>query len=48
MAESGVPLDVISRQLGHHGSQVTRDIYFHVTQRLAKQDAEQLEAVSIM
>lgn len=47
MAENNVPLDVISRQLGHHDSQITRDIYFHVTRKLAEQDAEQLEAVAI-
>lgn len=47
MAEAGVPLDVISRQLGHHDSDITRDIYFHVTKKMEEQDAEKLEAVAI-
>lgn len=46
-AESGVPLDVISRRLGHSDSDITRRIYFHVTQRLKARDAEIIKNISI-
>lgn len=48
MAEAGVPLDVISRQLGHHDSKITKDIYMHITRRMAEQDAKKLESVELM
>ena len=31
MLEKGVPIDVISRRLGHENSRITREIYLHVT-----------------
>lgn len=46
-AESGIPLDVISRRLGHSDSDITRRIYFHVTQRLKARDAEMIKGISI-
>lgn len=38
LAAAGVPLDVISRRLGHADSKITREIYFHVTQGLTNLD----------
>lgn len=48
MAEQGVPLDVISRRLGHANSQITREIYFHVTKKLKEQDQQRIKAVKIL
>lgn len=48
MAEAGVPIETISRQLGHADSKVTRDIYMHVTERIKQADNERLEAVCIL
>ncbi len=48
MAEQGVPLDVISRRLGHADSQITRDIYFHVTKRMKERDYQQIKEVKIL
>lgn len=48
LAENGIPLEVISRRLGHADSTVTRDIYFHVTKRLAEKDAELLQNIKIV
>ena len=48
MAENGVPLDVISRRLGHADSQITKDIYFHVTKKLAEKDAELVKNIKII
>lgn len=48
LAAAGVPLETIARRLGHRDSGVTRRIYMHVTQDLARQDAERLEKVSIL
>jgi len=48
MAEHGVPLDVISRRLGHSNSQITKDIYFHITKRMKERDHEQIKSVKIL
>lgn len=48
MAEAGVPLDIVSRQLGHHDSKVTADIYMHITEEKRKKDAMLLDAVRIL
>ena len=48
MAEADVPLPIVSRQLGHHDSKVTSDIYMHVTEERKKKDANLLDNVRIM
>ncbi len=48
MAEQGVPLDVISRRLGHANSRITQEIYFHVTKKLKEQDQQRIKAVKIL
>lgn len=48
LAEQGISFDIIARRLGHDGSQVTKDIYFHVTEGLKKKDNEQLMRVKIL
>lgn len=48
LAEQGIPLDVISRRLGHSDSDVTKNIYFHVTQKMKEQDNEQLRDIKIL
>ena len=48
LAAAGVPLDVISRRLGHADSKITRDIYFHVTEQLKDKDAALLDAISLI
>ena len=48
MAEADVPISIVSRQLGHHDSKVTADIYMHVTEERKKKDANLLDTVRIM
>lgn len=48
MAEQGIPLDVISRRLGHSDGRITREIYFHVTKNLKKKDDALFHSVSIL
>lgn len=48
LMQSGVPIDTISRRLGHAGSQVTREIYLHVTQEVKRADNKELDAVSVI
>ena len=48
MAAAGIPLDIISRRLGHANSDVTRDVYMHVTERLREKDAERLREVKLL
>ncbi|MDE7434448.1 MAG: site-specific integrase [Lachnospiraceae bacterium] len=48
MAEAGVPLDVITRRVGHENSNVTRDVYLHITERQKEKDRERLNSVIIL
>ena len=48
LAAQGVPIDVISRRLGHHDSGITREIYFHVTQKLREKDNETIRTAKIL
>lgn len=48
LAENGIPLDEISARLGHADSSITRDVYFHVTQRLEAQRRERMKAIKIL
>lgn len=44
----GVPLDVVSRMLGHTDSAITREIYVHITQKLKTRDQEILAQASML
>lgn len=48
LAENDVDLGIISRRLGHKDSQVTRDIYTHITEKRQKKDAEMIDTVSVL
>ena len=48
LAEQGISLDAIARRLGHSNSDVTKQIYFHVTKKLKKLDENALDKVSIL
>ena len=47
LAEQGVPLEVISRRLGHAGSKITKQVYLHVTNRQKEKDAALLKSITI-
>lgn len=47
LAENGVALDIISRRLGHSDSAVTRDVYFHVTERLRDRDNNAIKSLKL-
>jgi integrase len=48
LAAQGIPFDVISRRLGHENSQITREIYFHITGGLRLADASKMAKVSLL
>jgi integrase len=48
LAEAGVPLETISRRLGHSDGHTTRDVYFHVTKRMEEHDRQLLANVQIL
>lgn len=48
MAEAGVPLEVISRRLGHSDSKTTRDIYLHITQKQKEKDNQAIEQIQLL
>lgn len=48
LAAAGVPLEVISHRCGHADSDVTREIYLHVTQKMKDRDAAILDAIRLL
>jgi len=48
LAEEGIPLDTISRRLGHADSALTLQIYTHITEKRKAKDNAMLSAVKIL
>ena len=48
MSEKGIPLDVIARRLGHSDSKTTKEIYFHVTEKLKQRDWDIVRNINII
>ena len=48
LMENRVPIDVISRRLGHEDSKITREIYLHVTEKLKEKDNQSLASISVL
>lgn len=48
MAEQGIPFDVIARRLGHTDSKITKQIYFHVTEKLKEKDNDTIKNVKLL
>lgn len=48
LAEQGVPLEVISRRLGHENSRITKDIYYHVTNLQKEKDKKMIQKIRII
>ena len=48
MFEAGVPLEVISERLGHADSQITKDIYLHLTQSKKTMYYEKIKDISLL
>lgn len=47
-AEAGVPLETITRRLGHSDSAITKKIYLHITKKQEERDAEMIRSVKII
>lgn len=47
-AEPGITLEMISRRVGHEDSKITRNIYFHVTEKLKEKDNEMMRNIKII
>jgi integrase len=45
MLQEGVPMKVVSAQLGHSSTRITEDVYSHVTARLQREAGEAVERV---
>ena len=48
LAEQGMSLEAISRRLGHESSSITKEVYYHVTEKQKKKDEEQIAAIRIL
>ena len=48
LAEQGIPLEAISRRLGHSNSRITANIYFHVTKKLKEKEDQMLQGIKIL
>lgn len=47
-AEAGVPLEVLSRRLGHESSDMTKNIYLHITKIHKEQDNQKVKGVTLL
>lgn len=47
-AEAGVPLEAISRRLGHESSALTREIYLHITKETKVKDNAEISSVHLL
>ena len=47
-AEAGIPLDVISRRLGHESSDITKRIYLHITETRKIQENQQVSSITLL
>lgn len=45
LLERGMPIDAISRRLGHDGSRITQDVYLHLTDKIKEQDARKMDSL---
>lgn len=48
MAEAGISLDSISRRLGHESSQITKEVYYHVTKRMQERENAEIKNISFL
>lgn len=48
LAAAGVPFDTIARRLGHSNSKITREVYFHVTEKLKEKDNDSIRTVALL
>lgn len=48
MLADGVPVDTISRRLGHENSKVTKEIYLHITKKLMENDNQIIQNTKII
>lgn len=48
LAENGIGLDAISRRLGHSDSKITKEVYFHVTERMREKENEEIKGVTLL
>ena len=47
LAEAGIPLEQIARRLGHD-SKITREVYFHVTEKMRDKENERIRNLAIL
>lgn len=43
LAEKGVPIELITRRVGHSNSKITKEIYLHVTQKMQNEFENEIE-----
>lgn len=48
LAEQGMSLEAIARRLGHEDSKITKDVYYHVTQKQKKADEDAIADIRII
>lgn len=48
LAENGVPLEVISRRLGHDSSDITKQIYLHITKEQKNRDNAEIRSIYLL
>lgn len=45
---NGIPIDTISRRLGHDTTEITQRVYLHIIEKLKKRDADRLDEIRLL
>ena len=47
LAAQGIPIEVISRRLGHSNSKITREVYMHVIKELKEKENDMMKNIRL-
>ena len=48
LAEQGMSLEAIARRIGHNGTEITRRVYYHVTEKQKEKDESTMASIRIL
>lgn len=48
LAAQGIPIEVISRRLGHSNSKITREVYMHVLEELKQKENDMIKDINLL
>lgn len=48
LAEAGIPIEQITRRLGHADSKITKEVYLHITERMKERENERIKGIKLL